>query len=125
MFCCMAKRMSNLLQIQCADYRPVSYAAESNDDASLIQHRKFPAQVGIAVPDLASYRLVLWGQAFHRIGDAAINEFKSIISRQGLGCTGKTMFMQGPVQQETCMVTSERPAARVRAMHAGGQPHNQ
>lgn len=65
--------------------------------ALLPEFINFGRQIPVACPDLARFGLVLWRQAFDRIGDTAIHKLQIVIRGSRPCVVGKAKFMQRPI----------------------------
>ena len=69
--------------------------------------------------------LVLWGQAFDRIGDSASYETQSVIPASRRLLIGKTETVQCLKQQNSGLITGKWATSAVCTVHPGRQADNQ
>jgi hypothetical protein len=67
---------------------------------------------------------VSWGQAFHGIGQPAIDQPLIIVSRDRLRPRRKSVCMKGSIEQIAAPIARKRPAGRIRSVHAWGKAHH-
>ena len=79
-------------------------------------------EIAVAVADLGRRRLVVRRQAFHRVGDPAVDEREAVVARGRDRLRREAVRVQRLVQQDSRVVAGERPAARVGAVHARREP---
>ncbi len=99
----------------------MGYAAQGDENAHLGGGSQFFGQKMVAGADFLWQRFVLRRQAFHGIGDATVQEPQRIILRDGGGLAGKSVTVQGVVEQDAGVVAREGAARPVCAVHAGGK----
>jgi len=69
--------------------------------------------------------LVVWGQAFHRIGETATDKLQAILRVSRYWLVGKTETVQRFEQQNPGIVTGKRSTCAVCAVHSRRQSYNQ
>ena len=105
--------------------RLVGDAAQRQNRSARGDPGKVCRQVSIAGAHLLRRRLVVRRQAFHRIGDPAIDELLAIGDRRAIAPQRKSEFVQRRVEKDAGVVSGEGPPAGIRAVHSRCQAHNE
>ena len=103
------------------EQRVVRHATQGQVHA---HRRKLPhlrGEVCVAGTDLRGQGAVLRWHAFDRIDDAGVHERQGIVRGDGYRCAREPGLVERAVQEDTCVVSRERPAGAVRPVHAGGE----
>ncbi len=112
-------------QVICAQHGLMCDLAQCQDAGVCGQLGQFGGEKAIALADFARLGLVGGRQAFHRVGDAAIDELQTVVDRHRFRCAGVAELMQGLIQQDAGGVAGEGAAAAVGAVHAGREADDQ
>src|SRR4029077_18134837 len=70
-------------------------------------------------------RLVFGRHAAHRIGDPAVDQFKSIVGMCAVFTARKAELVKRLVKQDAGIVAGERTASPIGALQAGREPYDQ
>ena len=100
--------------------RPSATIARSFGISAMVACRK-SRQVAIS----RRRRLVLRRHAAHRIGDAAVDQLKSVVGMRAVLAAREAVARQRLVEQLAGVVAGERPAGAVGALQAGRQTDDQ
>jgi hypothetical protein len=123
------RRMSefefSLAQTHGFDNGAMRDATQRHYDSISRQSLEFVREILVARIDFCTDRLVAGRQAFHGIGDAAIDEFEAIVSRFRMVARAEAVLVQHLVQQDTRVIARERSTRAIGTVHARGKSNDQ
>src|SRR6185437_4349103 len=96
----------------------VSDPPQCHDHASSCQLAKLDSKVCVATADLVGERLVGRRHAFDGVDDSGVPQLQSVIRGGGLGTGGKSQLVERLVEKQPGVVTRERAARAVCAVHS-------
>ena len=101
------------------------HATQRQNDGCRIECQQFLSKISIADHHFLRGRLVLGRHAANGIGYPAIDQLQAVVSRDRLVSRGESESMQGPVQQQSGVVTCKWAPGTIGAVHPRRQSDDQ
>ena len=117
----MTKFVVTRLQSQRQQHCAMRDATQCQDDRPAARLRDFRSQELIARANFCRVRLILRWQAFHCVGDAAVDHFQAIVHRHRNDAIGETKFVERTEQENTRVVTGKWAAGTSGTVQTRGQ----
>jgi hypothetical protein len=121
----MRKRETAARQSKRRQYALMRDGAQSEDRAEPSHAGDFGDEKTPTSRDFAGLRLVRWGRATHRVGDAGTAKLEVIVPAGAISPLREAKFPQCGVQQFPGVIAGERAAGSVRSAQTRCQTDNQ
>jgi hypothetical protein len=122
--CRVSKLEVSLAEAHRLDDGSVSNATEGHHNGIVGQRPELIGKKLITRIDFGTDRFVVRRQALHGVGDAAIDEFETIIERLRMFARPEAVLVKHLVEQDAGMIACKRAARSIGTMHTGSQAYN-
>ena len=125
MLACVREEVAFAGQIQRQQSRIVRDSPERDDHTHTFQLRELGLQVDVAAADFVRQGLVLRWHAFDGVSDTRITQLQGIVGGDGTSTGAETELMQRFIEQNSGVISGERPPRAIRAVQAGCEANDQ